>query len=137
MNISVSGTLEALALALICSGASAKCREPIACFDISGAAESCHEIQVEKERLLELRLSKTVPAQAACSYAPRDSEDQNEVHEMILNLQSRSFFYIRGLSSCSAVSNGQFSGRLIEECCDILPASGTCALHGPLLKPSK
>lgn len=137
MNISVTGTLKALALTLICSEASAKCREPIACFDISGAAESCREIQVEQERLLELRLAKTTAVQAACSYAPRDSEDQHEVHEMISDLQSKSLFYIRGPSSCSAVSNGQFFGRLIEECCDVLPASGTCALHGPMVKPSK
>ena len=137
MSIRVSGTSKALILAFISSGASAKCAQPVACFEISGAAESCREIQVGQERLLELRLSKTVAAQAACSYAPRDSEDQNEVREIASDLQSRSLFYVRGLSSCTAVSSSQFSGRLIDECCDVLPASGICALHGPLLKPSK
>ena len=119
------------------TAAGASCQYPAAYFEISGQVQNCREISKDDQPFLQLTFDAPDVRETPCAGPTRDAIG-TEVQDLRANFASKTRFFVSGWhqKSCSPFDGKSFRGTFEELCCDTVPATGACALDGPLVIPS-
>lgn len=126
-------------IAAAASPALASCLPPAACYEIAGRVSSCRSIKKDDDTLLELRLDDLTIRETSCGQPPEPPREgaAAEMQARVEYLRSSKHFYVQASAGlgCESLLSKPLLARVVETCCDTSPATGYCALGGPLVMP--
>jgi|CXWL01.1.fsa_nt_gi hypothetical protein len=112
----------------------ASCVSEGACYEVKGNLTSCTEISREGSEFLSVELRNPVARNVACPKKPIREASGMEIAQKIAHLNKfRKFFFVISDGARCDVLGPIVTARVQATCCDTTPATGACALNGPLL----